>query len=106
MKPRIQAVQETSFGVYLWKMPDGSVVTDEDRNYMSIAAKEGDLKRINMLREVARAHGITEGSPLFLPGYRKIDDAELEHQRERQEAGLIPDEYDVPAWREVERGEG
>jgi hypothetical protein len=89
------------------RMPDGSVVTDSDRNYMSIAAKEGDLKRINMLREVARAHGIEEGQPLFLPGYRKIDDVELEHQKERMEAGLIPDEYDIPAWREVEqRGEG
>lgn len=103
MEPKIQVVQETQFGVYLWQMPDGSVVTDEDRNYMSIAAKEGDLRRISELRAAARSYGITEGRPLFLPGYRKIDDAELEYQQERQSQGLIADPYDVPAWRDEER---
>lgn len=107
MEPKLQVVQETKYGVYLWQMPDGAVVKDEDGNFMSIAAKEGDLRRINELRAAARSYGIDTGSPLFMPGYRKIDDEEYEHQKERMNEGLIADEYDVPAWREVEqRGQG
>ena len=96
----IQIVQETKYGVYLWQMPDGALVCDENRNYLSISSKEGDPRRLAELTAAARACGCEDGHPICFPGHRKIDDEEYEHQRERFEQGLIPDEYDAAAWAE------
>lgn len=84
-------------------MPDGSVVADEDRNFLSIASKQGDIRRMHALRDAVRAYGIDSGGPLFLAGHRKVSDEEYERQKERMAEGLIPDEYDAGAWREEMR---
>jgi len=84
-----------NFGVYLWKMPDGSYVADEDRNFLSIAGTVSDPIRVHKLRMAARAYGITEGEPVFFAGHRKIDDEEYVLQRERARLGLVPDTEDV-----------
>jgi hypothetical protein len=83
------------FGVYLWRMPDGSYVADEERNFLSIASEIGNPIRIQKLRNAARSYGITEGGPVFFAGHRKIDDEEYEVQRERARLGLVPDTEDV-----------
>lgn len=99
-KPRnikITPVEETDLGVYVWRMPDGRWVGDDQDNYLSISAQKGDLKRIHQLTEAVRSYGINDGAPYFLPGRRKVTDDEYEEQRERLDAGLLPDEYDIPA---------
>lgn len=88
------------FGVYVWEMPDGRYVGDEDGNLLSINSVFGDLDRISKLGRAARSFGINEGKPVFLPGHRKISDAEYERQKERMSQGLIPDELDVAAFEE------
>jgi hypothetical protein len=88
------------FGVYLWQMPDGSVVADEDRNFLSIASMYGDNARMEKLRNAAAQCGVFEGKPLFMPGHRKVTDEEYQEQQARLESGLIPDEYDIGAWKE------
>lgn len=100
-KRRVTPVNQYSefeqFGVYVWQMPDGKVVGDDQRNFLSIQAKFGDLKRISELTSAVRALGIREGSPLFLSGHRKVSDEEYENQQERLKSGLIPDDHDLPA---------
>ena len=86
--------------MYLWKMPDGSLVCDEDRNYLNIAALKGDIRKINALKEFARSLGITEGGPVWFTGHRQVTDDEYHEQKQRLEWGLIPDELDVPAIKE------
>jgi hypothetical protein len=83
------------FGVYVWRMPNGSYIMDEDRNFLSIAGTVNDPIRVHKLREAARSFGITEGEPVFFAGHRKIDDEEYEIQRERARLGLVPDTEDV-----------
>lgn len=84
-------------GVYLWQMPDGSCVSDDDRNFLSIASQRGDLKKLNILMNTVKDFGITEGKPLFLPGHTKITDEQYEEQKARLNAGLTPDPLDVSA---------
>lgn len=96
-KQRMRVVDEAAYGVYLWEMPDGKLVGDDEGNWLSIAAMKGDLKRINELTEAARHYGIMVGRPIFLAGNRKITDEEYEYQKMRQSFGLIPDENDIPA---------
>lgn len=100
MKPNMKRVNETRYGVYVWQMPNGAVVADEERNFLSISSEFGDPRRIAELRAAVRACGIEVGQPLFMPGHRKIDDEEYERQSQRLAEGLIPDEYDAAAWRE------
>lgn len=83
------------FGVYLWRMPDGSYVADEDRNFLSIAGEVNDPIRVHKLKMAAASYGITEGEPVFFAGHRKITDEEYEIQRERARLGLVPDTEDV-----------
>lgn len=97
---RKSIVEETDFGVYLWMMPDGSVVTDDEQNYLSINAKKGDKQRIQQITDVAKSLGLGEGEPYFVAGPRKIDDEEYEYQKQRGRMGLVPDPLDVGALRD------
>jgi len=83
------------FGLYMWKMPNGAYVADEDRNFLNIPSEYGDRRRIAILRDTVRSFGITDGQPVFYAGHRQIDDEEYELQRERARLGLVPDTEDV-----------
>jgi hypothetical protein len=96
--PRV--IDEVPYGVYVWEMPDGKWVGDDEGNFLNIASMKGNLKRIAELTAAARSYGITEGGPVFLSGHRQIDDEEYAIQKARLTFGLIPDEHDIPAFRE------
>jgi hypothetical protein len=85
------------FGVYLWQMPNGSYVADQDKNFLSIASEFGDAIRIQKLKDAVRSFGITEGKPMFFPGHRKVSDEEYQEQLARASAGLVPDTEDIGA---------
>ncbi|QNN99126.1 hypothetical protein SEA_FAUST_23 [Streptomyces phage Faust] len=97
---RKQIVEEVPWGVYVWEMPDGRWIGDDEGNFLNIAAMKGDKKRIQQLKDAVRNYGITDGSPFFLSGHRQVSDEEFENQKRRMEFGLIPDELDVAAFRE------
>lgn len=97
---KITPIDEVNYGIYVWQMPDGSVVMDEDRNYLSIPSIKGDIRQINKLKQAAKHYGLDEGKPLFFSGHRQITDEELLEQKQRLEMGLVPDERDMPAMME------
>jgi hypothetical protein len=91
-----KVVEETNIGIYVWEMPDGRWVGDDQGHFMYIKAKKGDQRRINQLRDAARSYGVTEGKPHFLAGHRPVTDEEYEEQVERLHEGYQPDPYDIP----------
>ena len=97
---RITEVEEVPYGVYVWQMPNGSLVMNEEGSYLCIFALKGDIKKISELRKAAKYWGIEEGQPLWMSGHRPITDEEYEYQKQRLELGLVPDEYDLPALKE------
>ena len=98
---RKQIIEEADWGLYVWKMPGGAYVMDEERNFLNIAARKGDLNKIKILQDAAKYWtGTDEGAPEFWSGHRQIDDEEFERQKQRAEWGLIPDELDAPAFAE------
>lgn len=99
-KMKITPIEEVQYGIYVWQMPDGSIVCDEDRNYLNVAAMKGDIKRINALKKAAKELGLEEGKPLWFSGHRRVTDEEYQEQKQRLEWGLVPDELDVPAIKE------
>lgn len=95
LNQKSQIIEETRLGIYVWEMPDGRWIGDDDGNFLSVASMKGNRSRMDALAREVRSYGIYEGSPKFLSGRRKIDDEEFEHQNERLKWGLIPDQLDI-----------
>jgi len=89
------AEEETRLGIYVWEMPDGRWIGDDDGNYLSVTSMKNNKTKINALANTVRSFGIYEGAPKFLSGRRKIDDEEFEHQKQRLDWGLVPDPLDI-----------
>ena len=87
--------EETTLGIYVWQMPDGRWIGDDDGNFLSVTSKKGNRSKIDALAREVRSFGIYEGGPKFLSGRRKIDDEEFQHQKQRLDWGLVPDPYDI-----------
>ena len=84
-----------TLGIYVWEMPDGRWIGDDDGNFLSVTAKKGNKVKIDALATEVRSFGIYEGGPKFLPGRRQINDEEFEMQQQRLKWGLIPDPMDI-----------
>ena len=87
--------EESTLGIYVWEMPDGRWIGDDDGNFLSITSKKGNRSNIDALAREVRTFGIYEGGPKFLSARRKIDDEEFEYQKQRLNWGLIPDPMDI-----------
>lgn len=94
---RLSVVEEYDWGVYVWQLPDGTYLADDDANFLNIPAKFGDRAKIKRLAEVAAHYGYPDGTAVFSGGSRQINDEEFWEQICRLEAGLTPDPYDIGA---------
>ena len=94
---KTKVVEETNIGMYVWEMPDGKWVGDDEGHFMHIVSMRGDERRIAQLTDAARGYGIQEGKPVFLSGHRPVTDEEYEEQRQRLALGLTPDPDDIPS---------
>ena len=88
-------VEETTLGIYVWEMPDGRWIGDDDGNFLSITSIKGNRYRIDALAREVRTYGIYEGGPKFLSARRKITDEEFAEQEQRLRWGLVPDPLDI-----------
>jgi hypothetical protein len=99
-KMKITQIDEVNWGLYMWQMPDESLVMDDEGGYLCIPSLKGDIRQIKKLRDAAKYHGLEEGKPIFFSGHRQVTDDELLEQKQRGEMGLIPDAQDMPAMME------
>lgn len=99
-KTKTSVVEETNKGIYVWEMPNGAWVADDEGNWMNIPSVKGDLRKINMLKEAARSYGIEEGRAVFLSGHYRVSEDEYQEQRARLALGIVPDKNDIFSIRE------
>jgi len=88
-------VEESTLGIYVWEMPDGRWIGDDDGNFLSVTSRKGNRSRIDALAREVRSFGIYEGGPKFLSARRKITDEEYAEQEQRLRWGLVPDPLDI-----------
>jgi hypothetical protein len=100
LNKKSQYIEETTLGIYVWEMPDGRWIGDDDGNFLSVTSKKGNKSRMDALAREVRSYGIYEGRPKFLSGRRKIDDEEYEYQKQRLEWGLTPDPLDIGVYKD------
>lgn len=104
LNQKSEIIEETRLGIYVWEMPDGRWIGDDDGNFLSITSTKGNKSRISALADAVRHYGVEEGQPKFLSGRRKIDDEEFEHQNQRLKWGLTPDALDIGEYKDSLRG--
>lgn len=102
MNKRTRVVEEISYGVYVWEMPDGRWVGDDEGHYLTLTCKKGDMTKImpyvDIVKRFIRESGQEiAGGLRFISGSRPVSDEEYEEQQMRARAGLIPDKYDLAA---------
>ena len=95
-----QVIEETTLGIYVWEMPVGRWIGDDDGNFLSVTSMKNNRVKMDMLAREVRSYGIYEGQPKFLSGRRKIDDEEFEYQKQRLEWGLVPDQLDIGVYKD------
>lgn len=96
-------VEEVSYGMYVWRTPDGEVLGDGEGNIMNVFCTKGDQKAIRAITEAARSYGFEEGQAEWWTGKRPISDEEYEEQLARQAMGLVADPLDIGAIRDEMR---
>jgi len=97
LKPKRTLVDtDMTWGICLWKLPDGSYIQNNDGDYLSAGpCKVGNLKVEQSMRAAARSCGFEVGKAFWLPGFRKITNSEFEDQMERLMDGKIADPADL-----------
>ena len=98
-KTKVSIVEEafSDYGIYVWQLRSGKVLTDDNGNALSIDSMKGDESRIALLRNEARWLGFPDGQPLFYANVRKVSDEEYSEQIDRMAQGYIPSETDLGA---------
>jgi hypothetical protein len=98
-KTKISVVEEpfSDYGIYVWQLRSGKVLTDDHGNALSIDSMRGDESRVALLRNEARWLGFPDGRPLFYANVRKVSDEEYSEQIDRMAQGYIPSETDLGA---------
>ncbi|NDB84199.1 MAG: hypothetical protein EB127_16005 [Alphaproteobacteria bacterium] len=102
-KPKLSVVKDNSkYGIYVWRLPDGSIFADQDRNVLNIPSEKGDLTKISEIRKAAAHYGQPDGDAVFIPGVGRVSEEEYQQDLERMESGLLT--YgDTGAWRDAAR---
>lgn len=71
---KITRVRQQDVGVYIWKLPNGRPLMDDEFNMLSITARFGDLQAMAKLSRTAASYGFPDGTPEFVEGYKCTDE--------------------------------
>lgn len=70
----ISRVRQQDIGVYIWKLPNGRPLMDDDYNMLSITSRFGDIQKMAALQRVATSYGFPDGTAEWVEGYKCTDD--------------------------------
>lgn len=75
----ISVVDEYEFGLFLWELPNGRPLMDDDYNFLNVEADhKHDLQAMARICAEAKALGYEDGKPRFVSGAVQCTDEELE----------------------------
>ncbi len=98
-------VEEVEYGMYVWRLPNDTVLADNDDNVMNIFCLRREQRPAakKAIQEAARHYGFPFGVAEWWSGKRPITDEELQEQTARAAFGLVADPLDYAAIAEEEK---
>jgi hypothetical protein len=92
-------VEEVQWGMYIWELPSGEWLGDDEGNVMNCFVWERKDRPAAKaaITQAAKSYGFPEGKALWQSGVRPINDEQLAEQIERAKNGLVPDPLDIGA---------
>lgn len=88
-RKNMRIIPESNLGVYLWMLPNGKWLADEDNNLLSCDAVEGDIRVMAAMSAAARSVGYPDGKPVWQPAH-KCSDEEYQEQVDDLKSGKNP----------------
>ena len=88
-RKNMRIIPESNLGVYLWMLPNGKWLADEDNNLLSCDSVEGDIRVMAEMAAAARAVGFPDGKAVWQPAH-KCTNEEYEEQLEELRNGKNP----------------
>ena len=98
-KSRKRIVQDTHLGLYLWQLPDGGLLANNDGDFLNIPAYKGDIVRMSRITQAAKNMGY-DGNPIWYEGSMRCTDEEFYEQINRMVNGLVPNELDIGSYKD------
>jgi hypothetical protein len=105
--PKVKVTEvksQSTWGLYMWRLPNGKLFKDDDGNYLNIPSVLGDIEKMKRVRDAAAYYGQPLGSLHFEPGVQRATDEEYREQVDRLAAGEIPSLNDIGAVVDAKRG--
>lgn len=93
---------QANYGLYVWKLPDGSIFKDDYGNILNIPSIKYDFNKMAELRRAAESCGQPDGEAYFLAGVGRVTEEEYQEDLDRINNGLLP-LGDTEAWRDAAR---
>lgn len=73
----IKRVRQTNYGLYVWVLPNGKPVMDDEGNVLNIPSRRDDIVKMAQLKAAAKYWGYPDGEPRFMES-RRLTDEEFE----------------------------
>lgn len=102
----MKAVRDNDYGLYLWKLPNGKYLQNNEGEFLCLPSRYGDIKNMNQIGKDAKMYGYPEGRAEFIAGGRQVSHSEHDDQMERMLDGRLPDPFDVGALKDEIRQHG
>ena len=82
---RITDIPISDKGIYIWVMPDGKPIMNDEADVLNVQCYKGDISAINDLRKKALHFGgpdAKDGTYKFIAGSRRLTDEEFVEELE------------------------
>lgn len=87
---RVKKVKQSDVGTYVWKLPNGNILANEDGEILNCPAVRGDIGQQIAIAKAARHYGYPEGEAVFEEVHRCTEAEYWEQMDQLVNQGISP----------------
>lgn len=87
---KVKKVKQSDVGTYVWRLPNGNLLANEDGEILNCPAVRGDFGQQIAIAKAARSFGYEEGSAVFEEVHRCTESEYWEQVNQFVNEGVSP----------------
>lgn len=87
---KVKKIKQTDVGTYVWKLPSGNLLANEDGEILNCPAVRGDIGQQIAIAKAARSFGYPEGEAVFEEVHRCTESEYWEQVDQFVNSGVSP----------------